>query len=95
MRKKITAIIRRPDRIGLDLEAARRLAGDFGSLTVVFFCPGCASHTDCSAGDGGAERPLPRCFTDRFGKCLPRGFQPADAERIARMVRDSDIVVPL
>ena len=93
--KKITVLLRRPDRIGRGLEAARTLGDAADSARVVFFCPGCASGLACNAADSKAERPRVPCFTDRCGDCIPRGFHCADAERIARLIRDSDIVVPL
>ena len=95
MTQKITVILRQPSQIDRGLEAARVLAGAEASPNVVFLCPECASRQACRNSDGRiTASPVP-CFTDRRDACAPAGFQCADADWIVRLIRESDIVVPL
>jgi hypothetical protein len=94
-KKRITVICRQPSQIGRGLEAARALSGAEASLTLVFLCPGCASRQACRNGEHRIASSPVRCVTDRRDACAPAGFQPSGTERIVRLIRQSDIVMPL
>jgi hypothetical protein len=98
MNRQVTLIVRAPEQIRPGIEAARELAGSDQTPRIVFLCPECASGRACrnlggSNADSGGS--LPPCFADRKKACLPGGFRYAGAGRIARMLRNSDIVIPL
>jgi hypothetical protein len=95
MNKRVTLIIRSPDQIRSGIEAAQELAGTDQRPRILFFCPGCLSGRACREKGAGSVGPLPPCFADRKIQCLPGGFHYAGGGRIARMLRNSDIVIPL
>jgi hypothetical protein len=94
-KKRITVICRQPSQIGRGLEAARVLSGSKASLNVVFLCPECASRQACRNCEHAGKSSPVLCLTDRTDACAPAGFQPAEADRIVRLIRHSDIVMPL
>jgi hypothetical protein len=95
MNKQVTVVLRRPEQIRQGLVAARQLIGGRPRPIIVFLCPGCRSRRACRNETAAQEGLRADCFTDRCDACAPEGFQWADAGRIARIIRDSDIVVPL
>lgn len=95
MNKRVTLIVRSPEQVGTGIEAALKLAESDQRPGIVFFCPGCASGLACRHKSAGFDLPLPPCLADRKKDCLPDGFRYAVPGRIARMLRRSDIVIPL
>jgi hypothetical protein len=95
MSKQVTVLIRHPDHIRQGVEAGRKLCERGDRPRVVFLCPGCSSRLACrSAALTPSDADL-GCFTDRSENCAPTGFRRMGADHIARMIRRSDIVVPL
>jgi|GEM_PF-2373073 len=95
MNKQVTVVLRRPEQIRQGLVAARQLNGGRPRPNIVFLCPGCRSRLACRNETATPEDLPADCFTDRCDACAPAGFQWADDGRIARLIREADIVVPL
>jgi len=95
MANLVIVMLRRPEQIRSGLEAGRKLCEQGDSARIVFLCPGCAARLACRSA---APRPGghdPECFTDGRKDCAPAGFRSVEADRIARIFRRADLVVPL
>jgi hypothetical protein len=95
MSKQVTVLIRHPDHIRQGVEAGRKLCERGDRPRVVFLCRGCSSRLACRSAAPIPGDADPDCITDRCDNCAPSGFRCLDADQIARMIRRSDIVIPL
>ena len=95
MSQQVVVLLRRPEQIPQGLDMARQLGNGMTRSQVVFLCPGCASQLACRAHTAGIGKLDGPCFTDRGDGCGPPGFHTAEEGRIARLLREADVVVPI
>lgn len=95
MSPQVVVLLQRPEQIPQGLAMARQLDRGPRRPQVVFLCPGCASHMACRSRAAAVGDLDPPCLTDRTDTCAPPGFSAAEESRIARMIREADIVVPV
>ena len=95
MHEQIAIIFRHPDQIRQAVEAGRKLCEHGERPVIVFLCPECDSHLVCKSFESDRKDDAMECITDRCENCAPSGFRCLDADQIARMIRRSDIVIPL
>ena len=95
MSPQVVVLLQRPEHIPQGLAMARQLDRGPTRPRVVFLCPGCSSHLACRFRAAAVGDLDPPCLTDRADTCAPPGFRAAGEGRIARLIREADVVVPV